>query len=410
MRPDQQRGERPQAGTAQSLHASILAGPDVDVLEVSPKSLLLASEVRLAPGAGICLNVTVANQTHLVSGRVGRVDTALAEGHVKYHAEVILDSETSAFDLDSPKKTASPAPVRPAARPAPARPSAQAPPSPKTSAPAAPSSKPDEEQLQILRTALRSSEAQRKELADELASERATWEEHRQVLELLARKAEETATAAGEQLTAAREAERLLAAQHSKERAAWTKERKGLEDRATQARERFERIESETAEARALSERLSSEVTAARDQHAQASADLMEAREESEQLGRELAAAREDSERLSGRLEEQGAKLRATQEEQERLQAVLENLRADLAAAEQKIAAHEKDRRDWAAQKERLTGRLQTTEKWCADQQDMLYQLRQQIGKAFTLVDDWKPAEPIPAHDEEEDSASAATA
>jgi len=195
--------------------------------------------------------------------------------------------------------------------------------------------------------------------------------------------------------------------QHSKERAAWTKERKGLEERATEARERVERLEGEMVEVRALSERLSSELTAARNQHAQASADLMEAREESENLGRELAAAREDGQQLSRRLEEQGAKLHAAQEEQQRLESAVETLRADLASAEQKIAGHEKDRRDWAAQKDRLTARLQTTEKWCADQQDMLYQLRQQIGKAFTLVDDWKPAEPVAVPDENDKAATA---
>jgi len=35
---------------------------------------------------------------------------------------------------------------------------------------------------------------------------------------------------------------------------------------------------------------------------------------------------------------------------------------------------------------------LQVTEKWCADQQDLLYSLQQHLAGAATLLDGWKPA------------------
>jgi predicted nucleic acid-binding Zn-ribbon protein len=110
-----------------------------------------------------------------------------------------------------------------------------------------------------------------------------------------------------------------------------------------------------------------------------------------DKLGRELAAARDNEQRLARSLEEQKNRIQAMLSAKEKQDAELDAALATVTAAEQRIAAHEKERRDWMSQKERLTERLKTTEKWCADQQQLLYDLQQQLGRATTLLDGWKP-------------------
>jgi chromosome segregation ATPase len=70
-------------------------------------------------------------------------------------------------------------------------------------------------------------------------------------------------------------------------------------------------------------------------------------------------------------------------------------LQADVADAVERAAeleaAHEKDRRDWTAQKSRLTARLEATERWCADQQDVLYEIQGPVTKLSALLAGWKP-------------------
>src|SRR5512138_2345449 len=134
-----------------SVHANILAGPDVLVLEMSRRELLLEADVRLTPGAGICLNVTIGDANYLAGGRVARVDATLAGGQVRYRAGVVLDNEMPAFDQAA---VTTPKPAEASRTPA------------KGAAEEVPMDAAQEHQ--ILKTALRSAEAARKDLVEEL--------------------------------------------------------------------------------------------------------------------------------------------------------------------------------------------------------------------------------------------------
>ena len=59
------------------VRAKLLAGPDVLVVEISPRALVIEADVRLKPASGIRLTVTIANVTYQASGRVTTVDVAL---------------------------------------------------------------------------------------------------------------------------------------------------------------------------------------------------------------------------------------------------------------------------------------------------------------------------------------------
>jgi predicted nucleic acid-binding Zn-ribbon protein len=204
------RARRFPADLLPNLKATILAGPDVRVINVSKFGMLIESDVRLSPNASVCLNITLEGRTFPASGRVLRVDAALSGGRVKYRAGVALDSEVAAFDVEvdderaappapaaapvpapapapapaaaagaAPAKAAKPAPPQPQTRPA-AQP--QAPPAapPQPPRPAADTASPQQAQeLQLLRTALKTSEAQRKELTAALEAERARWDDQR---------------------------------------------------------------------------------------------------------------------------------------------------------------------------------------------------------------------------------------
>ena len=435
--PEPRKARTAVGDNGQGLRASILAGPQVSVIEISRQELLVESDVRLTPGAGICLNVSIAGANYLAGGRITRVDAALAAGQVKYRAGVKLDNEMPAFDLMQP----APQPAAPAV---PEVPAVHAPsqPAPRIEArPGAAEEPMDQQQtLQMLKTALRSSEAVRKELAEELEAARATWDAERRSLEAKISNAEKSATTAGQQVSNAREAEKLLAGKHAQEQAAWTKDRaalqesaKQLEARAVQADTRAKQVDARAQQAEARVKELEPKVKDLEARAAQAEASLKQAAGRVEQIQqeartfqekertaaahakeleaaqralvetakkaeelaakttRDLTASRENEQRLSKRIEEITAQMESVLQEHQRQDAELEAAMAMVAAAEQKINAHEKERRDWAAHKERLSVRLQTTEKWCADQQELLYELQQQLGRASTLLDGWAP-------------------
>jgi chromosome segregation ATPase len=445
---------------SERVHASILAGPEVSLVGISRQELIIESDVRLAPGAGICLNVTIADANYLAGGRITKVDAALSAGRVKYRAGVKLDNEVPAFDLESAE------PVKLCAEEVP----------PPEAPPNTAEDPMDQQQtLQMLKTALRSSEAHRKQLTEEYTAARATWDAERRALDARIAQAEKTATAAGQQVHTSREAERLLAGKHAQEQAAWTKERAALQEKAKQIEARAAqgdaranqldaRVQQAEAQAKAfearvneleprlkqleprlkeleprlreleprvkelepkvkdLEARLAQSDAAAKksagridelqkesaatqereraalarvkelETSARSAQEAMKKRElRVEELGRDLTAARENEQRLSRSLEEQKKRLDAMLRDKEKQDAELDAALATVTAAEQRIGTHEKERRDWTAQKERLTARLQTTEKWCADQQQLLYELQQQLGRATTLLDGWKP-------------------
>jgi chromosome segregation ATPase len=451
------------------VHANILAGPDVLVLEMSRRELLLEADVRLTPGAGICLNVTIGEANYLAGGRVTRVDATLSGGQVRYRAGVALDNDMPAFDQAVSTK-------------------------PRTEAPRAPQPAAAEEQPmdaaqehQILKTALRSAEAARKDLSEELhalQAERAKWDEQRKTLDERVAQAESKVDAAARQLNAGKDAakkiEQELVAKHAKEQAVWDAERKTLqqtvvqaqgvlrqadtkikesdarfkeadarakqaeaqiaeiqlkikvaeantaaaeakiaaaeakapaaEARAVAAETKFVAIEAKTREAQAKVDQLARDLAAMQERERSTSTKLLKAQEawnservslqervkvadaRGAQLTADLEAVRESEQRLSKQLKAEEARLADLIQENERQISEMETARAALAEAEQAMARHEQDKQSWAAQKERLTSRLQTTERWCADQQELLYSLRQHLSGATTLLDGWKPA------------------
>jgi chromosome segregation ATPase len=459
-----------------SVHANILAGPDVQVLEMSRRELQLEADVRLTPGAGICLNVTIGGANYLAGGRVTRVDATLSGGQVRYRAGILLDNDMPAFERPAPTNTrteASPAPPPGAAEEEPMD-AAQ--------------------EQQILKTALRSAEAHRKELAEELhllQAERATWDEQRKALEQRVAAAEHKVDQAARQINAGKDAgkhaEQALLAKHASEHAAWQAELKALKDAAAKAEiaakqadaklkdsdarvkdadarqkqadakvaeldarvksadarmaELDARVKAADAKAAAADARTTAteaRVTAAESKTASAEGKVKETQARVDQLGRELAAAgerersatashaqaqdawkteraslqergkaaeaqvarlaselavaQESEQRLLKKVKDEEAKLLDLVQENERQIEEIEAVRQALSESEQAAARYDQEKQSWTAQKERLTSRLQLTEKWCGDQQNLLHALRQHLEGASTLLDGWKPA------------------
>lgn len=413
-----------------SVHANILAGPDVQVVELSRRDLILESDVRLTPGAGICLNITIGGANYLAGGRIGKVDATLSGGQVKYRASVTLDSDMPAFELADPKETHKEAssPPHPSAVEEHAMDAAQ--------------------QQQLLKTALRSAEAARKELAEELSAERARWEELRKSLEQRISAAEQKVDAAARQMSAgkdaAKQSEQLLADKHAKEAAAWQSERRNLQEALKQAETLAKQADTQAKQAEAKLKDADAKVRDAEGRTKESDARVKDAEAKmkdallrADQVARELAtlqqreasaaakrseeqtawknervtlmdqvksadarAAKASAElaeshaaeqRLQKKIKDEEAKLMDLVQENERQIEEIDTIRAALASAEQAVTRHEQEKQSWAGQKERLTARLQLTEKWCADQQDLLYALRQHIGGAVSLLDGWKP-------------------
>lgn len=423
------------------VHANILAGPDVQVVGLSRRDLVLESDVRLTPGAGICLNITIGSANYLAGGRIGKVDATLSGGQVKYRAAVTLDSEMPAFEQGDPKETHKEASPKPHAGPVEdhAMDAAQ--------------------QQQLLKTALRSAEAARKELAEELNAERVKWEDLRKSLEQRIAAAEQKVDAAARQMSAgkdaAKQSEQLLADKHAKEVAAWQTERRNLQEALKQAetlakqadaqakqaegkakdadakvkeadarvreaekqadvtvrelQARLKDAEAKAKDALARADQVAKELAAVQQREAAIGAKRSEdqaawkaervtlldqvkaAEAKASKLSSELAESRDAEQRLQKKIKDEEAKLMDLVQENERQIEEIETIRTALASAEQSVARHEQDKQAWAGQKERITSRLQLTEKWCADQQDLLYALRQHIGGAVSLLDGWKP-------------------
>jgi chromosome segregation ATPase len=412
------------------VHANILAGPDVRVVSLSRRDLVLESDVRLTPGAGICLNITIGGANYLAGGRIGKVDATLSGGQVKYRAGVTLDSEMPAFEMADPTETRTEA-------------------SPPPQAGVAEDHAMDAaQQQQLLKTALRSAEAARKELAEELNTERVKWEDLRKSLEQRIAAAEQKVDAAARQMSAgkdaAKQSEQLLADKHAKEGAAWTAERRNLQEALKQAETlakqadaqakqaeaklkeadarvrdaearvkesdgRAKDAESKVKEALARADQVARELAAGQQREAAAAAKRAEeqtawknervtlmdqvkgAEARAAKASADLSELRAVEQRLQKKIKDEEAKMMDLVQENERQIEEIDTIRAALATAEQAVTRHEQEKQSWVGQKERITARLQLTEKWCADQQDLLYALRQHIGGAVSLLDGWKP-------------------
>jgi hypothetical protein len=467
------RARRFPAHVLPTLKASILAGPDVRIINFSRFGILIESALRLSPGASVCLNITLDNRTFPASGRVTRVDAGLSGGQVKYRAAVSLDAEVAAFDLKIPEaprpavaqRPQANVPAKPVAAPAAARPAAAAEPPV-----ASPSS---QEDLHILRTALRASEAQRKELAVEHEAERAKWEAQRKQLEQMVaqakrgtenaekqlavsqaahqgevhgvrkelsdaqkallstqktlealQKAEAAARAeisdaqkdlsavkqelavAQKQAAVAKEAEQQLAKTHSREHADWLAERKSLEERLKDAAAQTARVEKDLKDAgsreKALATRFDEAKGAWETERREFQQAMKETSARAEQTSRELSAAHDKEQRLSRKVDEQSATIaqhtKKLEEQAKKLEALLEDkkrLEGEVESLREVERAAAADREKWNAQTAAAAERLEFSESVCADQKDLLLQLRQQVGEAFALIDSWNPPEEV---------------
>lgn len=222
---DRRGGPRHPATHLPSLRASILAGPDVTVINVSRSGLLVQSDVRLKPGLGICLSLTLDGVIHVLDGKVSHATARSADQRVVYCVGIALDQETTIFD----SVAAAAASVAPsvASRAEIAEPVF--------------AERDDELELRVLqeqlererreredearaietlREALESGERLRRELADAHSADRSQWESEQRELLVRVREAEEQAASMVQDMRVARDDARRVARQHAQERAA----------------------------------------------------------------------------------------------------------------------------------------------------------------------------------------------
>jgi hypothetical protein len=304
---DRRRARRYAAHRLPTLRASLLAGPDVAVLNVSRGGLLLESEVRLRPGAGICLNVRLDDETHRLDGHVSHVDATIVEGRVVYRAGVSFDREMPLFDLGAPdgRDRSAPSGVPP-------------PPIPVTT----------------IDPARDASAAETSRLREELESEREKREQQAATIAAL-----RDALESGERLR------RGLLEEHASERERWAQEQQEL----------LERVREAEDQASAMMQ----DMRIARDA----------ARKASRAHASELAAC-------DAHVRERDQQIAALRAEHA---ALLESVSAQLETLERRDATR-------SAQEGRLAEQLASSEAWCADQQDLLYRVRQQMNAVFALL------------------------
>ena len=226
--PERRRAPRHPATRLPSLRASILAGPDVTVINFSRGGLLLESDLRLRPGLGICLNLTLDGVIHVLNGRVSHSTAKLVDGRVLYCVGVALDEETTIFESTSV-----------GGAPLAAEHTIPDPP------PEPPGSRTDDRDhelefavlrdqldmsrrereqqdriIETLRDALQSGERLRQEIMAAHAADRAQWEFEQQELVTRVRDAEEQAASMVQDMRLARDAARRASRQHAQEQAA----------------------------------------------------------------------------------------------------------------------------------------------------------------------------------------------
>jgi len=295
------------------MRASVLAGPDVALLNVSRGGLLLESEVRLRPGSGICLNVIVDGETHRLDGRVVHVDARLVADRVVYRAGVAFDQDVTIFD---PPFGAGP-------------------------------SRWQEDPIPDAPIEVTASSAGGRDLEADATREQERCDAERRQRDHQA----QTITALRDALQSGERLRQEMLDAHAAERTVWEAERHELVERVREAEE--------------LSSAMMHDMRVARD------AARRTAREHAAQLAAHDARVREGEQQL--------AALRAEQA------ALLTSLTAQLDALQQREDGSR-------ATQLRMTDQLAATEAWCADQQDLLYRVRQQMSTVFALLEGATPA------------------
>ena len=337
---ERRRSPRHPAAQLPSVRARLLAGPDLEIIDISREGVLVESDVRLALGLGICLHVWSNGERQLLGGRVARVDDS-PDDRRKYRAGIALDADFPLFELSARAGVSETIDA-----PEGGSDGFQA---DLTTLRTALEEQRRQEQdyqrtLEMLKAALRSSDRERKEAEQEHAAQRGTWEEERQRLSAERELAVRLAGQRDEHLATSRQREARLV----EERNQWLAERETL----------AERVRTAEATASAAVRRSSSQ---------------------------------EERERLLVRsIDEERAMLAGLLQEKERLFSDLEASRAqaDLAGREQ--VQLQQQCSDLAREAQELSTRLAATEGWCADQQELIYRLRTDMLRSCALLDSWQ--------------------
>jgi chromosome segregation ATPase len=191
------------------------------------------------------------------------------------------------------------------------------------------------EQADTRERTLRDTEAELVSLRQQLEDERRQIDQQRQMLDTLT-----------ETLRTAEAYRTELLAAHAAEQARWQEERRLLEERARHAED--------------------------------LAADL----------AREARLARDSERRAQQHEDEQRAALEREVREYQQQLAELQTVHAALTASTtQRLEEFERERRTWSTREADSATRIQTTESWCADQQELLYQIRRQMTAMFTLLE-----------------------
>jgi hypothetical protein len=311
--PERRKSPRIPASQLPSVRASILAGPDVQVVNVSREGLLVESEVRLMPGVGVCLNLAIGDQADSIAGRIVRVDASLVEGRMKYRAAIALDQELVILDGAPSDSAREPAPQPPPVPPYP-RPTG------------------------VVQPIVEFDSAEIASLRQQLAEQRRERQQQSEALEAMRKVVE-----SGEALR------RQLLEGHTADREKWQEERRLLELRVQEA------------------ETLASE------------------------MALDMRAARDRERRMGLEQEQKCAELDTLLRERQQQIAELEASHAALLVdISQRLEASERERAAWASEQTHVTSRLESTENWCADQQHLLYHIRQQVNAVMSLIEDNK--------------------
>jgi len=119
---------------------------------------------------------------------------------------------------------------------------------------------------------------------------------------------------------------------------------------------------------------------------------LRDAERQADESSRHLAAAREAEQRLAREHQEERTTLEAALHALQQQLSELEGHQAALiATSTQHLKTYEQEREDWATRTSRLSTQLEKTEAWCTDQQDLLYNMRQEMTRVFALMTRVRP-------------------
>jgi hypothetical protein len=90
----------------------LVAGPEVQLINISRGGALIESEARLSPGSHLCLRLVTAESVYLLKGRILRSKVAaVAEGCLRYQSAISFDEEFSILpQRESPRHSECAAP------------------------------------------------------------------------------------------------------------------------------------------------------------------------------------------------------------------------------------------------------------------------------------------------------------